>query len=70
MGFFILIEYDGRQHFEVVDIWGGEEGLKKIKINDNIKNNYCEKNGIPLLRISHLEDVDSKLNDFLVKHCI
>jgi hypothetical protein len=66
----ILIEYDGRQHFEVVDIWGGEKGLKKIKINDNIKNNYCEKNGIPLLRISHFENVEDKLNEYLTKHCI
>jgi very-short-patch-repair endonuclease len=66
----ILIEYDGRQHFEVVDIWGGEEGLKKTKINDNIKNDYCKKNGIPLLRISHFENVEDELNKYLTRHCI
>ena len=66
----ILIEYDGRQHFEVVDIWGGEEGLKKTKINDNIKNRYCEKNGIHLLRISHFENVEDELNKYLTMHCI
>jgi hypothetical protein len=66
----ILIEYDGRQHFEVVGIWGGIEELERRKFNDKIKNKYCIKNGIPLLRISHLEDVDSKLNDFLIKHYI
>lgn len=59
-----LIEYDGRQHFESVDIWGGEEALLKQKINDEIKNNYCIKNRIPLLRISYLEDVNTKLNDY------
>ena len=61
----LLIEYDGRQHFESIDLWGGEEEFEKRKINDNIKNSFCEKNGIPLLRISHLEDVDSKLSNFL-----
>ena len=66
----ILIEYDGRQHFEVVDIWGGEEGLRKTKINDNIKNDYCKKNGIPLLRISHFENVEDELNKYLTRHCI
>jgi very-short-patch-repair endonuclease len=66
----ILIEYDGRQHFESVDLFGGQEGFERRKLNDEIKNKYCIKNGIHLLRISHLEDVDSKLNDFLVKHCI
>jgi very-short-patch-repair endonuclease len=64
----LLIEYDGKQHFNSINIWGGLEGLKKRKLNDEIKNKYCKKNGIPLLRISHLEDVDSKLNEFLVKH--
>jgi very-short-patch-repair endonuclease len=66
----ILIEYDGRQHFESIDLWGGDIEFEKRKINDGIKNDYCKKNGISLLRISHLEDVDSKLNDFLIKHYI
>lgn len=66
----ILIEYDGRQHFESVDLFGGKEGFERRKINDNIKNKYCEKNGIPLLRISHFENVEDKLNKYLTKHCI
>ena len=61
-----LIEYDGRQHFESVDIWGGEDALLKRKINDEIKNNYCIKNRIPLLRISYLEDVNTKLNEYFL----
>lgn len=61
----ILIEYDGRQHFESIDLWGGDSEFEKRKINDGIKNDYCKKNGIPLLRISHLEDVDSKLIKFI-----
>ena len=66
----LLIEYDGRQHFEVVDIWGGVEGLKKRKLNDEIKNKYCIKNRIPLLRISYLENVEDKINEYLTKHYI
>jgi very-short-patch-repair endonuclease len=66
----ILIEYDGRQHFEVVGIWGGIEELERRKFNDKIKNKYCIKNGIPLLRISHLENIENKLNEYLTKHCI
>lgn len=61
----ILIEYDGRQHFESVDIFGGEEEFIKRKTNDEIKNNYCIKNRIPLLRISYLEDVDTKISNYL-----
>ena len=66
----ILIEYDGRQHFESVDLFGGEEELLKRKINDQIKNNYCIKNRIPLLRISYLEDIYLKLNEYLTMNYI
>lgn len=67
----LLIEYDGRQHFESVDLFGGREGFERRKLNDEIKNKYCIKNGIHLLRISHSENVDFKLNHFLkIKHCI
>jgi len=61
----ILIEYDGRQHFESVDLFGGDEEFKKRKINDTIKDQYCKKNRIPLLRISYLEDIGIKLSNYL-----
>jgi hypothetical protein len=48
-----LIEYDGIQHFIPVNYFGGEEGFKLIKKRDNIKNEYCEKNGIKLIRIPY-----------------
>lgn len=42
------IEYDGRQHY--VPVYG-EEQLKIQQSIDNIKNEYCEKNKIRLIRI-------------------
>ncbi len=47
------IEYDGRQHYEPVSAFGGDEGFKKVKILDKIKNQYCKKNGIKLIRIPY-----------------
>ena len=47
------IEYDGAQHFVPVEIWGGDEGLKEIQKRDKIKNQYCKKNGIKLIRIPY-----------------
>ena len=55
------IEYDGRQHFEPIIGLGGEEAFKNQKIRDKIKNQYCEENGIKLIRIPHTmkkEDVE------------
>lgn len=56
-----LIEYDGKQHFESIDFFGGEEGLKKNKVRDEIKNKYCINNQIPLLRIPYWEQKDIEM---------
>lgn len=47
------IEYDGIQHFKPVDFFGGEKSFLKQKEKDNIKNEYCKKNKIDLLRIPY-----------------
>lgn len=48
-----LIEYDGRQHFQQVELFGGEQGYLDSKKRDNIKNTYCLSHNIPLLRIPY-----------------
>lgn len=50
-----VIEYDGKQHFEAVEFFGGIEGLKDTQKRDKNKNNYCYKNGIPIYRIPYWE---------------
>lgn len=47
----ICIEYDGEQHFRPVDYFGGLEAFDKLKKRDVIKDNYCLKNNIKLIRI-------------------
>jgi len=56
------IEYDGIQHFESIDYFGGDDNLKNTKINDKIKNNYCKKHNIKLFRIKYNEKINEKLN--------
>lgn len=51
----IMIECDGRQHYEPNDYFGGEKGYKKRKCHDLIKDNYCQQNNISLLRIPYWE---------------
>lgn len=57
----IWIEYDGRQHFMPVnfkcnrDKKGAEENFERVKINDEIKNQYAIDNGWTLVRISYLD---------------
>lgn len=50
----LCIEFDGRQHFE-----NGrghfKESLKNIQFRDSIKNSYCLKNNIRLIRIPYFK---------------
>lgn len=62
-----LIEYDGRQHFESIDLFGGQEEFEKTKIRDQIKNTYCNINSIPLLRIPYtmsIKEIENKLYEY------
>lgn len=48
-----LIEYDGEQHYKESSIWGGKEGLLNRQENDKRKNQYCDQQGIKLIRIPY-----------------
>ncbi|MDY3373310.1 MAG: hypothetical protein SOX50_08565 [Terrisporobacter othiniensis] len=62
-----LIEYDGRQHFEPVDDFGGKEEYIKQVERDKIKNKYAKENNINLLRINYKEkkNIYKILNKFI-----
>jgi hypothetical protein len=55
------IEYNGIQHYKVVEYFGGVEGLKQRKINDKIKMEYCNNNNIPFLIIKYNDNILEKL---------
>lgn len=57
----LLIEYDGEQHFNPVNHFGGETKFKIVQIRDMIKNKYCKENGIYLLRIPHFDYDDIEI---------
>jgi hypothetical protein len=52
--FFILLEYDGRLHFQP---WNSNplnvKKFERLVVNDKIKNKYCKDRKIKLLRISY-----------------
>lgn len=57
----LCIEYDGKQHFEPNDFFGGEEALKYIQKNDQIKTEFCNNNNIELIRIRYDESIPDKI---------
>lgn len=65
----VLIEYDGIQHFQYNEKsgWNTEENFKKTKNNDNIKNQWCKDNNIPLIRIPYTHFDKLNINDLILK---
>jgi len=60
------IEYDGKQHYEPVDYFGGEKAFRLSLIRDGIKTAYCKEKGIPLLRIPYWDR--GNINSILKEH--
>lgn len=54
----IIIEYDGIQHFQPVEFFGGKEEFEKTKNNDLEKNKFCEKNNLKMIRIPYFKKED------------
>lgn len=49
----IAVEYQGKQHFEPVSIYGGEENYNKQRQRDIDKYNECKEHGIKLFYFSN-----------------
>lgn len=65
-GYYILLEYDGIQHFNSIDYWDGDKGLDERILRDNLKNSFCDENNIKLYRISYNEELISSLEKILL----
>lgn len=63
------IEYDGKQHFVLCEYFGGQKEFNRIQKSDTIKTNFCQTNGIKLIRIPYNKK-DSEIISILKKEII
>ena len=61
----VCIEYNGLQHYQPCDMFGGEEQFKTQQIRDNIKRQYCKDNGIKLIEIPYTYNTKEKIEAYL-----
>ena len=64
----MCIEYDGIQHFEPTEHFGGEESFLKTQKRDQTKNNYCKENNITLIRIPYWDF--KNIENILTQHLL
>ena len=63
-----LIEYDGEFHFMEISI--SVDGMELLKYHDRLKNEYCLKHNITLVRIPYWDrdSIEEILNDILINN--
>lgn len=57
----LAIEYQGQQHYVAVDLFGGEEGLKRTKQRDKEKLQLSKINGVDIVYFNYKENLTEKL---------
>lgn len=51
-----LIEYQGKQHYEACNKFGGKRGLYQQQFNDTKKRRFCALNHIKLIEIPYTDE--------------
>lgn len=60
-----LIEYNGKQHYEITGGWNNEEMFEITQHRDKQKSEWCKKLNIPLYIISYLDNIEEKLEEII-----
>jgi len=63
--FNLVIEYNGKQHYEPVELFGGIDGFVETVKRDKIKKKFCQDNGINFKVIHHEENITDRLEEIL-----
>ena len=63
---YLVIEYNGRQHYEATGGWNTEESVQETQRRDREKLQWCEDNHYPVLIIKYDEDIEKILEERLL----
>ncbi|MBQ4060553.1 MAG: hypothetical protein IJD46_00865 [Bacilli bacterium] len=60
-----LIEYNGKQHYEPVDFFGGVDAFIDQQKRDNLKIEFCKNKKILLFTIKYDENIQERMEEIL-----
>lgn len=53
------IEYNGKQHYEPIEFYGGQKGFENTEKRDNEKKLKCKINNCTLIEVKYLENLET-----------
>jgi hypothetical protein len=59
----LAVEYMGEQHYQPVDLFGGEQALKETQKRDDRKRHLCEQMGVSLVYVTYEEDIGRRARE-------
>lgn len=63
-----LIEYQGKQHYQPVEHFGGNDSFKKQQFHDNLKRRYAKEHGYNLIEVPYTANNNEDIKLYLAKH--
>ena len=61
----ILIEYQGMQHYKAIKLWGGDEQFKRQKEHDERKRLFAKESGFVLIEVKYTYSTYQSIADYL-----
>lgn len=68
--FNIGIEYQGAQHYNAIEFFGGQEAFEKTKVRDELKKKKCKANGCILIYVNEdydFEELKNKIMEIIIE---
>ena len=61
-----LVEYQGMQHYQPIEFFGGEDSYEKQQLHDELKKDYAQKMlGVPLLEVPYSARTQEEIRDII-----
>jgi hypothetical protein len=68
--FRLAIEYQGRQHYDPVPFFGGEEGFQQTRGRDKLKARLCSENGVTMVFFRYDEMLTKEFVEARIKRTL
>lgn len=61
----LLIEYNGKQHYEAIEYFGGDEKFARQQLHDKMKRNYAIQHQMKLVSIPYTYNTQEQINKIM-----